>query len=200
LLVAVVLAPAETSLGNLVKLVYVHGALVWSGLLAFSVAGVLGAIALVARNQIWYRGVESAALVALVVWTLYVISAMIVTGLTWGQIIAWNEPRVRATGLILLAALVSYLAVRMVKQPSFAAIVSVVLGIASWLAVKQADVIRHPQDPIGTSGSAAIQGYYGLIVLATAGLTVALLAWSWIGAILRERAAGIIEQGKPAQA
>jgi hypothetical protein len=186
LLTAVVMAPAETRLGNLVKLVYVHGALVWSGLLAFSIAGALGVLALIVRRPVWQRGVEAAALAALVVWILYVISAMVVTGLTWGQVVAWNEPRVRATALILLATLASYLAVRLVRQPSFTAATSVLLALAAWLAVKQADVIRHPQDPIGGSGSAAIQSFYLLIVVSTAGLTLALLAWLWIGALLRD--------------
>jgi hypothetical protein len=188
LLTAVVMAPAETRLGNLVKLVYVHGALVWSGLLAFSIAGALGVLALIVRRPVWQRGVEAAALAALVVWILYVISAMVVTGLTWGQVVAWNEPRVRATALILLATLASYLAVRLVRQPSFTAATSVLLALAAWLAVKQADVIRHPQDPIGGSGSAAIQSFYLLIVVSTAGLTLALLAWLWIGALLRDTA------------
>ena len=38
-----VLAPSESRLGNVIKVVYVHGALVWAGLLTFSLAGVLGA-------------------------------------------------------------------------------------------------------------------------------------------------------------
>ena len=41
-----VLAPAEEQLGNLIKLVYLHGALVWAGMGAFSAAGLLGLLAL----------------------------------------------------------------------------------------------------------------------------------------------------------
>ncbi|MGD8792025.1 MAG: hypothetical protein PVF47_05680, partial [Anaerolineae bacterium] len=67
LAVWVMLAPADTRLGNVVKLVYVHGALVWSGLFAFTLAGVLGAVALVvryvfgapARAAVWYRGTRA---------------------------------------------------------------------------------------------------------------------------------------------
>ena len=47
LLLWVILAPSESRLGNLVKLIYVHGALVWIGLVTFSVAGCLGLVALV---------------------------------------------------------------------------------------------------------------------------------------------------------
>lgn len=195
LLVWILLAPAETRLGNLVKLVYVHGALVWSGLFMFSLAGAVGLVALVMRHVIrssggakhWVRGVEATSLAALIVWILYVMSAMLVTGLTWGQFIAWNEPRVRATGLILVAAVILYVVARLVDQPDFAAVVGVLMGIVPWIVVRQADVIRHPVNPIGGSGSAAIQGFYWLIVLTVTGLAILLVAWLWIGVELRSR-------------
>lgn len=195
LVIWVLLSPAETRLGSLVKLVYVHGALVWTGLLAFSVAGLLGLVALVARRPIWYRGTQSAGLAALIVWCVYVISAMAVTGLTWGQLVAWNEPRVRATGLILVAALIMFLVTRLVKQGDFTALVNLIMGIVPWVVVRQADVIRHPVDPIGGSESAAIQSYYWLIVLTVAGLAATLIVWLWARAEQKHASARAVEEG-----
>jgi hypothetical protein len=186
LVVGVVLAPAEARLGNLVKLVYVHGALVWAGLLTFSVAGALGLVALVVRRPVWYHGTRAAGATALVVWIVYAISAMVVTGLAWGQVVAWNEPRVQASGLILVAAVVLAVVVRLVNQRDFTALVNLVMGIVPWLVVRRAEVIRHPVDPIGGSGSAAIQGFYLLIVLAVAGLAATLVAWLWTGSMKDE--------------
>ncbi len=175
----VVLAPAEARLGNVVKLVYVHGALVWAGLLTFSMAGVLGLVALLVRRPHWVRGTQAAGMAALVVWIAYVLSAMAVTGLTWGQIIAWNEPRVRITALILLTAVVLAIVSRLVDNRDFTAIVNLAMGIAPWVAVYQAQAIRHPVDPIGGSGSAAIQVYFLLILLTVVGLAATLIAWLW---------------------
>jgi len=199
LVVWVVLAPAESRLGNVIKLVFVHGALVWSGLLSFTLAGALGLVSLAlgryaaaqgrglasSAAAIWARGTESAGLAALFVWVAYVISSMAVTGLAWGQVIAWNEPRVRATGLILLAALVLFIVARLVANRDFTAIVSVLMGIVPWVVVNQAGVIRHPVDPIGGSESASIQAFYALILLTVIGLTLTLIAWIWAGAELR---------------
>jgi hypothetical protein len=112
---------------------------------------------------------------------------MIVTGLAWGQIIAWNEPRVRATGLILVAAVVLFLVARAVAHPDFTAVVNLVMGIVPWVVVRQADVIRHPVDPIGGSESAAIQVFYWLIVLTVAGLAATLIGWLWAGAEVKKR-------------
>ena len=188
-----VLAPAEARLGQVVKLIYVHGALVWTGLLTFSLAGLLGLAALLLRYvagrsaAAWYRGSRAAGLGALLVWAVYALSAMIVTGLTWGQWIAWGEPRVRATAMILLAAVAAAVVVRLVDEPEFTALVNVALGIAPWLVVSRVEAIRHPVDPIGGSGSAAIQGFYLLILLTVVGLAATLVAWLWAGAELAEQ-------------
>jgi hypothetical protein len=189
------LAPAESRLGNLVKLVYVHGALVWTGLLVFSLAGFLGFVALAARHlfhvdvkaRTWYRGTEAAGLAALVIWLIYTLSAVLVTGLTWGQWIAWNEPRVRATAMILFAAVALAVVARLVNHHDFTAAVNLVMGIAPWIAVSAVEAIRHPVDPIGGSGSVAIRVFYLLIQLTVLALALSLVAWLWMDAELSGR-------------
>ena len=204
LIVWLVLAPAESRLGSLVKLVYVHGALVWSGLLAFSLAGLLGLAALTLRYLfgseeragIWYRGTQAAGLAALVIWLVYAVSAVLVTGLTWGQWIAWNEPRVRATGMILVAALALTVVARLVNHRDFTAGVNVLMGIVPWIAVSAAEAIRHPVNPIGGSGSSAIQVFYLLIQLTVLGLALSLVAWLWIDTELRSRRTNRMSGGR----
>jgi len=182
-----VLSPAESRLGQVVKLVYVHGALVMVGLLAFSIAGLLGLLALLVRRPALYRAAQAAGLGALIVWTVYALSSMAVTGLTWGQLIAWSEPRVRASAMILLAAVLLAVVSRLVGEPVFSAATNLVMGIVPWILVRQAEAIRHPLDPIGGSSSTSIQGFYVLIVLTVAALAAVLVAWLWLGAELREK-------------
>jgi heme exporter protein C len=181
------LSPVEAQLGNVIKLVYVHGALVWAGLFTFSLAGLLALVALLSRRAVWYRGTRAAGTAALVAWLLNTLSSMAVTGFAWGQLIAWNEPRVQASGLILLAAIVLAVVIALVDHPDFMAVVHLVMGLVPWIVVRQAEIIRHPADPIGGSGSMAIQGFYLLIVLTVVGLVLALVAWLWTGSELRSR-------------
>jgi hypothetical protein len=190
------LAPSEARLGSVIKVVYVHGALVWVGLLTFSLAGVLGLIALLARRAVWYHGTEAAGLAALLVWIAYVVSSMAVTGLTWGQLVAWNEPRVRVTGLILLASAAIQVVSRLVNQSDLTAAANLAMGMVPWVVVHRAEAIRHPVDAIGSSGSTAIQGYYLLIVLTVAALACTLVAWLWAGIELRTMSGGP-EPGSP---
>jgi len=182
----VILAPPEALLGHLIKLVYIHGALVMVGLATFSVAGALGLLALVVRRRVWYNGTWAAGLAALIVWIVYILSSMAVTGLAWGQVIAWNEPRVRASALILLAALVFAVVARLVGHRDFTALVNLVMGIVPWVLVRRAEAIRHPLDPIGGSQSVSIQLFFVLIVVAVAGLALTFVAWLWLGKELRE--------------
>ena len=192
LILWVVLAPAESRLGSVVKLVYIHGALVWAGLLTFSVAGALGLVALLlrltgpstGRAAPWLRGAQAAGLAALLVWIVYALSSMAVTGLTWGQLIAWGEPRVRATAAILVASLVLNVVVRVVDHPDLTALAHLLMGVAPWVVVNRAQAIRHPVDPIGGSSSTSIQGFYLLIVVTVAALALTLVAWLWAGAEL----------------
>lgn len=187
LLVWVALSPAETRLGNVVKLVYVHGALVWTGLLTFTLASALGLAALIIRQRRWYEATWAAGRAALIVWIVYAISSMAVTGLTWGQVIAWNEPRVQASALVLLTALLLAIVAHVVDHPDFTAAVNLVMGIAIWVVVRRAEVIRHPVNPIGESGSASIQLFYLLIVVTVAGLAATLATWLWARAELEEQ-------------
>jgi hypothetical protein len=196
LAVCLIVAPAEAKLGQLIKLVYVHGALVMVGLVTFSVAGGLGLAALALRRRAWYNGTWAAGVAALLVWIVYILSSMAVTGLTWGQVIAWNEPRVRASALILLAAAVLAVVTRLVGHRDFSAAVNLVMGIVPWILVRQAEAIRHPLDPIGGSESTSIQLFFVLIVVAVAGLVASLIAWLWSGATSRPMSSGELEGEK----
>jgi len=196
LAVCLIVAPAEAKLGQLIKLVYVHGALVMVGLVTFSVAGGLGLAALALRRRAWYNGTWAAGVAALLVWIVYILSSMAVTGLTWGQVIAWNEPRVRASALILLAAVVLAVVTRLVGHRDFSAVVSLVMGIVPWILVRRAEAIRHPLDPIGGSESTSIQLFFVLTVVAVAGLVVSLIAWLWLGAMSRPISSGELKGEK----
>lgn len=50
---------------------------------------------------------------------------------------------------------------------------------------RQAEVIRHPIDPIGGSDSTSIQVFFLLIVLTVGALVLDLIAWLWLETELR---------------
>lgn len=172
-----ILSPSEKTLGGVVKLVYLHGALVRTGLLAFTMAGALGAAALITRADTAARWSEAVGHAALVVWTLYVLSSMIVTYMAWGVAIAWSEPRVQASAHIFLAAVAFWILSYLLQSDRATALLNVVLAVLAWVRVRSAGVVIHPVDPIGGSASMAIKVFYAGIVLCVILLAVELALW-----------------------
>jgi len=172
-----ILSPSEKTLGDVVKLVYLHGALVRTGLLAFTAAGILGLAALVDRRESTARWSEAVGHTALVVWTVYVLSSMVVTYLAWGVAIAWSEPRVRASAHIFLAAVAFWVLASIIQDRRATAALNAILGALAWALVRNAGVIIHPVDPIGGSASVAIKAFYAGIVACVILLAAELALW-----------------------
>jgi hypothetical protein len=172
-----ILSPSEKTLGDVVKLVYLHGALVRTGLLAFTAAGALGLAALLAHSDRVARWGEAVGHTALVVWTAYVLSSMVVTYLAWGVAIAWGEPRVRASAHIFLAAVAFWVLAYLIQDRRATAALNAVLAVLAWVLVRSAGVVIHPVDPIGGSASVAIKVFYAGIVLCVMLLATELAMW-----------------------
>ena len=85
------LLPDEKTLGPVVKVVVLHGALVQAGLYAFLAAGALGLAWLVTRRDGVFAWCAATQKTALVVWIAYVLSSMVATWMAWGQWIAWTS-------------------------------------------------------------------------------------------------------------
>ena len=170
--------PVEKTLGNVIKVVLLHGALVQAGLFGFAAAGLLGVLYLLTRWEDAIAWCEAVQKTALAVWAAYAVSSMVATYLAWGQVIAWDEPRVRISAYVLILATACLLLVWWVRDRLFTALVNAVAAGAIYYLVKGTGVVRHPLDPIGTSPSAT----YRLAALALVFIVlamVALLAWAW---------------------
>lgn len=170
-LVLLWLLPPEQTLGGIVRVIFLHGALVQIGLVAFAVAGLLGLVYLWRRTAGVYAWLVAVQQVAVLIWIAYALSSMLSTYLAWGQWIAWDEPRVRASAGVLWFAITSLALVWWVGNPIFTALANIVQAGVAWVLIKGAILFRHPFDPIGASGSLTYRITYGgllLVVLALA--------------------------------
>jgi hypothetical protein len=177
------ISPSEKRLGDIVKLVYLHGALVRTGMLTFFAAGLAGLVAGVGlrrnarQRAAWERWTWLLEASALVTWLIYSLSSMLVTYLAWGVAVAWGEPRVQASVRVLLASVVLFGVGQLVGHSRFRAAVAVIMAmLAAWL-ISSAGVIQHPIDPIGDSSSVAIKAFYVLINLCVLSLVACLALW-----------------------
>ena len=176
LIATLVLLPPEKTLGPVIKVIFLHGALVRIGLLTFLVAGLLGLATIFTRGNALLRWCLATQKAALLIWIVYVLSSMISTRLSWGEWIAWDEPRVRASVYVLGLSIAALLIVLWVNSRLFTGLTNMLVAIVSWLLVRGASIMRHPFDPIGTSGSSTYALLYWLMVAALLVLT-GLLVW-----------------------
>jgi len=183
------LSPAEQTLGQIVKLVYLHGALVRTAALLLVISLPINLVALVEPRSAWALWGKALVGTIVIVWLLHTLFSMVTTYAAWGVPIAWFEPRTRFTfafagGLLAMLAVVYIVADDRFTHAVFAALAGIAL-----LLMPRLGVIQHPLNPIGTSPSVAIRAFYVgilLVSLALAGLLVIELE-AWLHARLPPR-------------
>ncbi len=161
-----ILLPPEQTLGAVVKVVFLHGALVRTGLLLFAFGGLLGLATLVWERpdlQAWTLAIQETAVL---LWIAYALSSMVATKLAWGQWIAWDEPRVRASINVLWFCIAALLLVRWVDNRTFTGLANLAVAIMAWVLIRGASLVRHPFNPIGDSTSSAY-GWFFIAIGAT---------------------------------
>lgn len=183
ILICVVLAaaillfmPLEKTLGQVIKIVYLHGALSRAGMIGLIAAGVAGVLHLITRRPAlaaWTRGL---LISGWVFWVAHFLVSMPATRLTWGPWIAWGEPRVTMTLQLAGAGLVVLLVTWMLKDSRFTAFAAALLAVAVLWMAATTGVLRHPLDPIGSSPSITFQLVY-LALLVPVVASMALVAW-----------------------
>jgi hypothetical protein len=178
LAVLLILSPAEAQLGNLIKIIYLHGALARVGLYALMLAGLPALAYLIHPRPALLRWSNAIQVAGMTVFIVHFALSVIPTYETWGVWIAFDEPRTRMTLQIVGVGLLIILVRRLIDDDRLHAIANFALGAAVLLLNLRTGVLRHPLNPIGESTSSAIQLYYAGILLTCAALT-GLLAW-WL--------------------
>jgi hypothetical protein len=166
LLALLTLAPAEAMLGNVVKLVYAHGAAMRVALYAYLIAGALGLAQLVLRRDTLARWTRATIETALFFWLLHFVVSLPAQVLAWGGI-SWSEPRVvSAIWILALTLFILGVAVWM-GDPRWMAIAGIANSAIAMILMRRAINVLHPIDPILGSDSIAIKGFYLAIMLTT---------------------------------
>jgi len=165
------LAPAEATLGEAVKLVYVHAALMWVGFGLLTFGGAAGVLYALRRNEaliVWSSGTAVAGIMMLIATGLM---GMLTAKITWGAVF-WAEPRMLMLGQILGAGLIATLAGRISGSKSVTGAANFGLAVVAWVLVIRTERIIHPVSPIFRSDSTAIKVFPLLItaMIAFAGL------------------------------
>jgi hypothetical protein len=171
------LSPAERTLGQTVKLVYLHGALVRTAMLLFAVSLPVNLVALIRGRGAWLAWGEALAWTAVGIWLAHTLFSMITTYAAWGVAIAWFEPRTRFTFTLAAVGIVFLAVARLVGNIRFSALSFTLLaGLTLGLAPRLV-AVQHPLDAINSSPSPTIRMFYAAILIVSLIIGGLLAIW-----------------------
>jgi hypothetical protein len=163
ILVIALAAPRDVTLRGASPVVYLHGALVWISILAFTVAGVIGLAALVWGHEMLHAWSRALARTGLLFWVIYLPLSMWASQVTWNGI-PLGDPRFRtAFQVLVLAAAFQIAAVLWRPQNQLGSALNAALAVVLWVLMLTTEDVMHPQNPMRSS-AATIQFFFALLV------------------------------------
>lgn len=172
-----VLGPAEKSLGANVRVVYVHGAWVWTALASFLVAALSGLAGLILRHEKLNKWSRAFGRAGLFFWITYLPISL------WAMQTNWNglflaEPRWRLAMVFAIAGLLLQVGVALLEAPAWASGVNIAYFVTLVLSLAHTQNVMHPPSPILNSDSWRIQAFFAVMLLLT--LLAALQFARWL--------------------
>ena len=156
--------PAEKTLGVNVRVVYLHGAWVWTALAAIAVAAVAGLAGLALRSERLNRWSRALGCTGLLFWITYLPLSL------WARQTPWNgrfrvEPRWRLGVAFAAGGLVLQIGLALLEDAAWASAGNLLYAAALVLGLLNARQIMHPASPILQSGSWRIELFFFSLVL-----------------------------------
>ena len=170
----VILSPEDKELGAILKLIYLHGALITAGLSLFTAAGLVSMITLF-RSRMNFKMLFAIEKTAVIFW----VAATIIGDLT--SVFAWNginpgEPRFAATIIISLVSVGVYFISTAIENRKIISLLGIGLALSVWAVMGSAGKILHPDDPFGAS-EPSIRTFFLLISLVFLAASVLTVRW-----------------------
>jgi hypothetical protein len=179
IVVVTALGPAEKSLGTNVRVVYLHGAWVWTALICMLAAAVVGLAGLLTRRLSIHYWSRVLGRTGLVFWITYLPLSL------WAMQTNWNglflsEPRWRVAIVFAIGGLAIQIGITLLENPAWASGLNLVYALILVYVLGTTDQVMHPGSPIFTSGSGRIQIYFLTLLVLTL-LAAWQLARIWRG-------------------
>lgn len=159
-------SPAERVLGASARVVYLHGAWVWTALAAFIASAAAGAAALTLRQTDLHAWSRALGRTGLTFWITYLPISM------WAMQTSWNglylaEPRFRLAVIFSISGLLLQIGLSLLDRPVWTSLANVLYCAALFLAIANTRNVMHPPSPILDSNAVRIQVYFAALVAMT---------------------------------
>lgn len=175
LLVAIGLAaigPQEKTLGQNVRIVYLHGAWVLTAELYLALAALNGLVALFSRRDLFHRWSQVLGYTGLFFWVTYLPLSLLAMQANWNGLFL-AEPRFRLGLTFAIFGVLLQMGARLLERPGITSLVNLLFFLTLWIAQRRTAYVLHPPpSPIFSSGNLFLQVYFIGLVLVTV-----LAAW-----------------------
>jgi len=176
-----IFAPVEKDLGVNARLVYFHGAWVWSGLGGFALAGIAGLAALFTRQERMHAWSKVLGWTGMVFWLTYLPVSLVVMQMNWGGFF-WDEPRWRIPFAFAIIGVLLQAGLILMNKPALTSLANIGFAAALMVSLDRITNILHPDSPILTSSSRGIQIFFFILLALSmiAGMQLARLISTWL--------------------
>ena len=166
IVVVTALGPAEKSLGTNVRVVYLHGAWVWTAMISILAAAVVGLAALITRRAGLHYWSRALGRPGLVFWITYLPLSL------WAMQTNWNglflaEPRWRVAMIFTVGGLLLQIGITLLENPAWASALNLTYAMILIYVLQTTDQVMHPGSPIFSSGAWRIQVYFIVLLVLT---------------------------------
>ncbi len=164
------LSPLEKTLGANARFVYFHGAWVWTGMIGFTLAALIGLAALLNRRAAWQRWSQAWGRAGLFFWITFLPMSLWAMQANWGGLFL-DEPRWQIPFNLAIVGLLLQIGLSFLPLPWTCA-GNLLFGLLFFFGMRGSEAVLHPESPIFNSEAGAIQFFFfGLVVILT------LAAW-----------------------
>lgn len=158
--------PREKTLGVNVRVVYLHGAWVWTAILAFIAAGLAGLLGLATGREEIHKWSRALGRTGLIFWITYLPLSV------WAMQTNWNglflaEPRWRMAVIFAVGGIFIQIGITLLAKPVWASIGNFAFMILLGFAVTNTPNVMHPNSPILESDAFRIQIFFFSLLAAT---------------------------------
>ena len=161
--------PEEQTLGNNVRIVYLHGAWALTAEIAFAMAALAGLFGILAKREALHRWSAALGYTGLFFWLTYLPLSLWAMQANWNGLF-FSEPRFRVAVIFAVTGFLLQLGLTLLARPPFTSLFNVLYFVALWISLSRAGYVMHPPpSPIFNSGIVSLELFFvGLIFLTLA--------------------------------
>ena len=173
------MGPQEKSLGNAVRIVYLHGAWALTAEAVLGLSAAAGLAGILLRREWLQHWSAALGYTGLFFWVTYLPLSL------WAMQANWNglflsEPRFRVAVIFSVTGVLLQLGLTLLARPLYTSLFNVLFFIALRIGLSRANYVLHPPpSPIFNSGNLSLELFFIGIILLTMSAAYFMTRW-WL--------------------